>query len=365
MRYALSTAGLTRIRAFLSRDTLLAFDIDGTLAPIVDRPWDARVPGDVQRALKSLASHASVAIVTGRAVEDARPMLGFAPRYLIGNHGAEGVPGQERVSEQCARVCRAWLDELASGTEPWRDVDGIVVVGPSTSRIVVAGAAGDTSTTLIESVFGAALSARGQQVPVEVVHPFASGDAHGLILFFLVLATLISTLVVQAVLLARAARARVALWLGVNAAWAVLAGAVGVAAATWIAGGYDTAALVPMGGLVALTALAAGTFVAGFARLLGAAGLGLSALVIILLDLISSGGPAGSTILPDVYRWMSPWMPAGQLNSALRGTLYFGGEGVALPVLVISAWLALGLVLVIIGGYVRRPAAEPEVAPAA
>jgi trehalose 6-phosphate phosphatase len=127
VRYALSTAGLAHIRAFLSRDTLLAFDIDGTLAPIVDRPWDARVPGSVQRGLRLLASHAMVAIVTGRAVEDARPMLGFAPRYLVGNHGAEGVPGQERMSEQCARVCRAWLDELASGNEAWRDVDGIVL----------------------------------------------------------------------------------------------------------------------------------------------------------------------------------------------------------------------------------------------
>ena len=127
MRYALSAAGLARLRAFFTRDTLLAFDIDGTLAPIVDRPWDARVPGELQRALRFLASRAPVAVVTGRAVEDARPMLGFAPRYLIGNHGAEGVPGKERVSEQCARVCRAWLDELASGSEPWRDVDGIVL----------------------------------------------------------------------------------------------------------------------------------------------------------------------------------------------------------------------------------------------
>ena len=127
MKYALAPAGLARIRAFLARDTLLAFDIDGTLAPIVDRPWDARVPIEVQRALKLLSSHATVAILSGRAVEDARPMLGFTPHYLIGNHGAEGVPGQERVSEQCARVCRAWLDELASGSEPWRDVDGIVL----------------------------------------------------------------------------------------------------------------------------------------------------------------------------------------------------------------------------------------------
>ena len=127
MRYALSTAGLARLRAFFVRDTLLAFDIDGTLAPIVDRPWDARVPVELQRGLKALAARAPVAIVTGRAIEDARPMLGFTPRYLIGNHGAEGVPGQEHVSEQCARVCRAWLDELSTGSEAWRDVDGIVL----------------------------------------------------------------------------------------------------------------------------------------------------------------------------------------------------------------------------------------------
>jgi trehalose 6-phosphate phosphatase len=85
------------------------------------------VPTEVQRALKALSNHATLAILTGRAVEDARPMLGFTPRYLIGNHGAEGVPGQERVSDACARVCRAWLDELASGSEPWRDVEGIVL----------------------------------------------------------------------------------------------------------------------------------------------------------------------------------------------------------------------------------------------
>ncbi len=127
MRYALSAVALARIRAFLTHDTLLAFDIDGTLAPIVARPWDARVPGEVQLGLGALAGHAQVAIITGRAVEDARPMLGFTPRYLVGNHGAEGVPGMEQVSAQCARVCRAWLDELASGSEPWRDLDGIVL----------------------------------------------------------------------------------------------------------------------------------------------------------------------------------------------------------------------------------------------
>ena len=301
----------------------------------------------------------------GTAIRDPRPH--DIPVGLVGP--AQAVqPMTDTLAQKAPRVFKFTTydtEDAARAALDRRDVDGVVIVGPTGSHIVVAGAAGDTSTTVIESVFGAALSAQGQQVPVEVVHPFASGDAHGLILFFLVLATLVSTLVVQAVLLARAANARAASWLGVNAVWAVLAGAAGVGAAAWIANSYDAAALVPMGALVALTAFAAGAFVAGFTRLLGPAGLGLSALVIILLDLISSGGPAGGTILPDVYRWMSPWMPAGQLNSALRGTLYFGGEGVAFPVLVISAWLAVGLLLVIISGFVRRPVAESAAAPAA
>ena len=296
----------------------------------------------------------------GTAIKDPRPH--DIPVGLVGPTQAL-QPMTDAIAQKAPGVFKFTTydsEDAARAAVDRRDVDGVVVVGgPTGSRIIVAGAAGDTATTLIESVFGAALSAQGPQVPVEVVHPFASGDPHGLILFFLVLATLVSTIVVQVGLLTRAAGARAATWLGVNAVWAVLAGAAGVGAATWIAGDYDTGALAPMGLLVAFTALAAGAFVAGSARLLGAPGLGLSALVIVLLDLISSGGPAGSTILPDVYRWMSPWMPAGELNSALRGTLYFGGEGVAFPVLVISAWFGLGLVLVIISGFTRRRAAEP------
>ena len=127
MKYALAVDGLERIAAFLTNRTLLAFDIDGTLAPIVDRPWDARVPAEVQRGLGALAERAAVAIITGRAIEDARPMLAFAPRYLVGNHGAEGVPGFEEASAHCARVCRVWLDALSAAAEPWRDIPGVVL----------------------------------------------------------------------------------------------------------------------------------------------------------------------------------------------------------------------------------------------
>jgi trehalose 6-phosphate phosphatase len=127
VRYALSTAGLSRLREILVGRPLLTFDIDGTLAPIVERPWDARLPDAVQEALAALAARATVAIISGRAVADARPMLKFAPRYLIGNHGADGVPGFEGAADGFARTCRAWLDELGAPAEPWRELEGVAL----------------------------------------------------------------------------------------------------------------------------------------------------------------------------------------------------------------------------------------------
>ena len=127
MRHALTPAALAAIGASLAGKTLLSFDIDGTLAPIVDRPRDACVPEVIQRDLATLASRTTVAIITGRAVADARTMLGFSPRYLIGNHGAEGVPGYDAAAAGFARVCRAWLAELSGDAEGWRAEPGVAL----------------------------------------------------------------------------------------------------------------------------------------------------------------------------------------------------------------------------------------------
>lgn len=69
----------------------MAFDFDGTLAPIVMRPDAARVPLGVSRRLARLAQRLPVAIVTGRAVADVRPRLRFDARFVVGSHGAEDV----------------------------------------------------------------------------------------------------------------------------------------------------------------------------------------------------------------------------------------------------------------------------------
>jgi trehalose 6-phosphate phosphatase len=110
--YAFSPEGVACLDAILETKPLLAFDIDGTLAPIVNRPEDARLPDDVQRCLAALARHNDVAIITGRSVSDARRMFTFEPRYLIGNHGAEGMPAWRERSAEFAHTVRAWRDAL-------------------------------------------------------------------------------------------------------------------------------------------------------------------------------------------------------------------------------------------------------------
>ena len=68
---------------------MLAFDFDGTLAPIVPRPELARVPSQLADLLGRLAARFQVAIVTGRKIDDVRHRLGFKPWAIVGNHGAE------------------------------------------------------------------------------------------------------------------------------------------------------------------------------------------------------------------------------------------------------------------------------------
>lgn len=89
MQNLLSIKGQAVLAETMRLRPLLAFDFDGTLAPIVSRPDDAHVSVALARRLDQLSRLLPVAIITGRRVDDVAPRLGFQPRYIIGNHGAE------------------------------------------------------------------------------------------------------------------------------------------------------------------------------------------------------------------------------------------------------------------------------------
>ena len=65
-------------------------DVDGTLAPIVERADDAAVPDAAREALGELArSYAIVACISGRRAVVAREMVGIDGLTYVGNHGYE------------------------------------------------------------------------------------------------------------------------------------------------------------------------------------------------------------------------------------------------------------------------------------
>jgi trehalose 6-phosphate phosphatase len=75
----------------------ILLDVDGVLAPIVERPEDARVPEETRAELTRLAArYALVAAISGRASDEARRIVGVARLVYVGSHGLELSPDAER-----------------------------------------------------------------------------------------------------------------------------------------------------------------------------------------------------------------------------------------------------------------------------
>ncbi|ETX28946.1 trehalose-phosphatase [Roseivivax isoporae] len=96
----------------------LFLDFDGTLAPIVARPEDARMPPQTRATLGALARRmdGAVAIVSGRALADLEPLLDGLDVALSGSHGHEiRMPGEETGEvPPLAEPLRAALGHLES-----------------------------------------------------------------------------------------------------------------------------------------------------------------------------------------------------------------------------------------------------------
>ncbi len=108
MEFLFSEAGRQRLEQVVHEHMLCVFDFDGTLVSIVPQPDQAYLPEPIRQRLRELSRHTTVAILTGRSLPDIRARLGFEPRYVLGNHGIEGLPGWEERSKQYRELCLRW-----------------------------------------------------------------------------------------------------------------------------------------------------------------------------------------------------------------------------------------------------------------
>jgi trehalose 6-phosphate phosphatase len=115
MRNILARTNREVLQQFVWSRVLLAFDYDGTLAPIVSKPERAIMRHTTRRLLEELVKFYPCMVISGRAQRDVRQRLhGIGVRKIVGNHGAEPWHGTNRPVNKSDRWHRL-LGERLSG----------------------------------------------------------------------------------------------------------------------------------------------------------------------------------------------------------------------------------------------------------
>ncbi|HET9238305.1 MAG TPA: trehalose-phosphatase [Oligoflexus sp.] len=112
MKYLFDEEGLRMLEAFCYADALFSFDFDGTLAPIVPNPDDAKVSQKTDDYLRSLHENTSIVVISGRSRPDLLKRLPFKVDFAIGNHGLEGLPSSTGSLDIAADMTRQWHEKL-------------------------------------------------------------------------------------------------------------------------------------------------------------------------------------------------------------------------------------------------------------
>jgi trehalose 6-phosphate phosphatase len=104
-------------------------DLDGTLAPIVERAEDAAIPVPTRELLAELAGrYGHVGIVSGRDALDARRIVGLDELVYVGNHGLEMLPPGASAPRPVPALSGHGRD-AASFLERSVDADGLAAGG--------------------------------------------------------------------------------------------------------------------------------------------------------------------------------------------------------------------------------------------
>jgi trehalose 6-phosphate phosphatase len=119
MKDILSRAGREVLEQFAWSNVLLAFDYDGTLAPIVLDPEKARMRETTRRLLGEVAALYPCIVVSGRARPDVRRWLrGIPLQQVVGNHGIEPWQATPPLMEEVKR----WTPLLSQRLSPLKGV---------------------------------------------------------------------------------------------------------------------------------------------------------------------------------------------------------------------------------------------------
>ena len=308
----------------------------------------------------AIRSHARAALVLAAAVvfqlafiasftgAMSRPTLQDATVGLV---AAPTATRPAAAVPQVAGVSYRVLPSPAAATAEVRDgaLPAALLVGARKDTLVVAGAAGLTLVTAIGEAVSAQEARAGVPVAIADVRPLPPGDPRGLGSFLLVIGWIIGgylgmTLLSRVRGAAGASVRGTAVTLGMAALYAVASAALGVVLVDPLMGvltGHPWT-LLAAGSLIVFTAT---IVTAALASLVGLPGIVIAIVMFVLLGNPTSGGSVPVQMLSGGYRFLAGVLPTNAGMGLVRGFAYFGGNQIARPLLVLSIYAGVSLVL--------------------
>ncbi|WP_328721597.1 hypothetical protein OHT52_20245 [Streptomyces sp. NBC_00247] len=312
-----------------------------------------------------------LAVVVGLAAAVVLMLCAFAlPSVNSGPHELPvGVTGSAQATEAVTGALSGdewnvttYDDEtdLKSAMEN-RDVMGGIAMTPGHVTVYTATAGGSQPTAAVTAMGNGIAQQQHAEATVTDLKPFPADDPKGAG-FAAAAFPMIFGGMIPAVLLTR-------LFPGHSGLRRRLAGGVGVALLAGFAvtaflqfgtgslsGGYLLSSLGMSLGLGALVMT-----LLGLEALMGMAGFGLGAAVVMLLGNPLSGLAGGAHWLPGGWATLGQILPPGASGSLLRANAFFDGTGAGTPALVLGCWVVFGLVLMLVAD--RRGPKAPVVVP--
>ncbi|GAA4239662.1 DUF3533 domain-containing protein [Actinomadura meridiana] len=307
----------------------------------------------------------------------------FAGSFLGALHHLEphAVPVAVVAPDDAVHQLDAMMDEKADGAFELtaygnereanealleRDVDAVFVPGTGGATLTIAGANGKIEEAALTAAFQGAGQATGRPVTVKDAAPLPEGDNNGVSSIFFVITTVFPAVILAVLLAVAVPAAGAARRIGLLAVGSVAVGGVNA----WVAAGLTgalTGSPLRLWGLGALLVFAVGSFVAGAWHMAGPPAVAMAGVLFIPIGVPASGGPIGPRFIPEWYAAVGEWLPVGAAIDAVRNTVYFDGNAVGGPLLVLALWGVVGLALVLAPKKMARTqkAAAMEPAPSA
>ncbi len=216
--------------------------------------------------------------------------------------------------------------------------------------LVVSEAPSPYTEQVVTAAFRQLAQSRGRQLAVERVNRLPSSDPQGFTPFYLALSLVVGGYLAGIVIaLARGAspptRRLAVLRLGGLVLYSAVSG-ICAAVLTEPVMGLLHGSLWRLMGIGALLVLGTAAATLALEAVLGLLGTGLAIAAFVVLANPASGGAYPHELLAQPWRAMGPWLPTGAGTQAFRGVLYFGGNGVLVPLSLLAGYAVVGALVV-------------------